>query len=267
MPSIDKIHRILEALRENHRSGLSNQEISTRLKIPESTCYRILASLRRFDYVQQRKPGTRYYLGFAHLRFAEAVVEGMDLAAICRPFLEELHGETDETTFLAVLSGRNCVTMETCGHVDTRVSVGRGELMPLHASAAGKAVLAFLPRKEQQEALAQTQLPRYTETTFTDVKLLRRELDRIRLEGVSYNCEEFHKGINALATPIFGGLGRVVGAIAAVGISVDLDKAQMQEYAELFLDAAEEISFKLGGQFPPGVRSGRPQAARKESLR
>lgn len=265
MPSIEKVHRILELLRANGRAGLSNKEISDRLKIPPSTCYRILASLRKFDYVQQRKPEMHYFLGFAHLRFAESVVEGMDLAAVCRPFLEELHTETDETTFLAVLSGRNCVTMETCGHIDTRVSVGRGELMPLHASAAGKAVLAFLPRREQQEALRDLGLPGFTDATITDPSSLAGQLEEIRASGVSYNYEEFHKGINALATPIFGGLGRVVGAIAAVGISVDLDAAQMQEYGELFLDASEEISYKLGGELPREVRRRRPLADGKES--
>jgi DNA-binding IclR family transcriptional regulator len=265
MPTIEKVHRILELLRENHRTGLSNKEISERLRIPPSTCYRILASLRKFDCVQQRKPEMRYFLGFAHLRFAESVVEGMDVAAICRPFLEELHGETDETTFLAVLSGRNCVTMETCGHIDTRVSVGRGEVMPLHASAAGKAVLAFLPRREQQEALKELGLPGFTDSTITDPKALSRELEEIRKAGVSYNHEEFHKGIKAVATPIFGGLGRVVGAIAAVGISVDLDEAQMQEYGELFLEASEEISFKLGGELPRELRTRRPGAARKDA--
>lgn len=249
MPSIDKVHKILELLRQNYRSGLTNKEISERLKIPPSTCYRILAALRKHDYVYQRKPDMHYVLGFVHLRFAEAVLEGIDAAEICLPFLEDLHRETEETTFFALLSGRNCVTMETCGHINTRVAVGRGEVMPLHASAAGKAVLAFLPLKERQEILDSLELPEYTESTIRERRALEKNLEEIRRTRVSYNFQEFHKGINALATPIFGCRTRVIGSIAAVGTSVDLDKEQMEEYAELFLEAGEEISYKLGGDF------------------
>ena len=145
MPSIEKIHGILELLRLHYRTGLTNKKISETLNIPPSTCYRILASLKKYDYVYQRKSNMRYFLGFVHLRFAESVVEGMDVAAICLPYLEDLHRETEETTFFALHNGKYCIAMEICGHINTRVSVGRGEVMPLHCSASGKVVLAFLP--------------------------------------------------------------------------------------------------------------------------
>ncbi|MQY77239.1 MAG: winged helix-turn-helix transcriptional regulator [Spirochaeta sp.] len=87
MASIAKIHRILELLRHNCRKGMSNKEISKALGIPPSTCYRILAALKKYDYVCRRRPDMRYYLGYAHLRLAESVIEGMDEAAISLPYL------------------------------------------------------------------------------------------------------------------------------------------------------------------------------------
>lgn len=250
MPPVEKVHSILELLRQNFRRGLTNREISERLEIPPSTCYRILASLRKYDYVYQRRPDLRYVLGFAHLRFAESVLEGIDAAAVCRPFLEDLHSQTDETTFFALLNGRNCVTMETCGHINIRVAVGRGEVMPLHASAAGKAVLAFLSAKERSEILETLELIPYTPATITSRRELEKNLETIRGSGIAYNVQEFHVGINALAAPIFGRQNRVVGAIAAVGVSLDLDREQMEEYAELFFEASANISYKLGGKAP-----------------
>jgi DNA-binding IclR family transcriptional regulator len=257
MPSIEKIYSIMNLLLEHHRTGLTNKEISKALKIPPSTCYRILAGLRRVDLVHQRRPDMRYVLGFAHLRFAEAVLEGTDIAEICLNFLEDLHRETEETTFFALLAARNVVTLQVCGHLNTRIAVGRGEVMPLHASAAGKAVLAFLPKREREEILANVSFPKYTDRTAKDASALARELEKIRRTGVAYNFQEFHNGINALATAVFGAGGRVVGAIAAVGTAVDLDREQMEEYAELFLEASEEISARLGGELPKEVLSGR----------
>jgi DNA-binding IclR family transcriptional regulator len=253
MPSVEKIHRILEALRRHYKTGLTNKEISREVNIPPSTSYRILAALRKHDYVRQNRKDARYFLGFTHLRLAEAVVEGLDLSAICLPYLEELHNQTEETTFFALFNGQHCITMETCGQVDTRVAVGRGELMPMHASAAGKAVLAFLPLREAERLLQGRKLERFTPHTLRSAGALRRELEEIRKTGLAANRQEFHNGINALAAPIFSSEGRPAGSIALVGTSIDLDPAQLDEYAPLFIEAAAGITERIGGAYPPEV--------------
>jgi len=253
MPSIEKIHNIFELLRRHYKSGLTNKEISEALKIPPSTCYRILAALRKHDYVHKSKSDARYVLGFAHLRLAESVVDGIDLAAICLPYLEDLHLHTDETTFFALYNGRTCIAMEVCGHIDTRVSVGRGEIMPLHCAAAGKVVLAFLSEKERRSVLEAIDLREYTPQTIGDRAELEEELARIQELGVAFNRQEFHRGINALATPLFNNDSRVIGALALVGLSLDLDQAQMEEYAPLFLEASASISARLGSGFPEHI--------------
>jgi DNA-binding IclR family transcriptional regulator len=253
MPSIDKIHSIFELLRRHYKSGLTNKEISQALSIPPSTCYRILAALKKYDYVYQSKRDSRYFLGFAHLRLAESVVEGLDLTAICLPYLEELHAQTEETTFFALYNGQHCIALEICGHINTRVSVGRGEIMPLHSAASGKAVLAFLPDKEREAFLEKQGLHSYTSETITDARRLRRNLVEIHATGVSYNNQEFHRGITALAVPLFGNDTRVIGAIALVGTSIDLDREQLEEYAPLFVEAAASISSRIGATFPQHI--------------
>lgn len=250
MPSIDKIHNIFELLRRHYKSGLTNKEISRALNIPPSTCYRILASLRRHDYVYQNKRDSHYSLGFAHLRLAESVIEGMDLAAVCLPYLEELHNQTEETTFFALYNGKHCIAMEICGQINTRVSVGRGEVMPLHCAASGKAVLAFLPEKERDTLLSNLELETYTPETITNVEDLRKNLSSIYTTGVSYNNQEFHRGITALAVPLFGNGNRAIGAITLVGTSIDLDMEQLDEYAPIFVEAAASISGRIGATFP-----------------
>ena len=258
MPSISKINSILELLRKNYRMGLTNREISRNLKIPSSTCYRILASLRKYDYVSQRQGDKRYFLGFAHLRLAESVREGMDEVALSLPYLEELHRETVETTFFALLSGSCCVAMEVCGHIDTRVAVGRGEVLPLHCSAAGNAVLAFLPEKERKKFFKETELKAYTPRTITDPAKLTRRLKKIYQTGIAYNFQEFHNGINALATPIFNRQNRVIGALVIVGISANLGRERLNKYSPLFLKAGIAVTKVLGGQYPSWIlESGR----------
>ncbi len=253
MPAIAKIHSIFELLQKHNRIGLTNKEISRTLKIPSSTCYRILAALKKYDYIYQRKQDLHYFLGYAHLRFAESVLEGMDEATRCLPYLEELHQQTEETTFFARYSGRACVAMEICGFINTRVAVGRGEIMPLHCSASGMAVLAFLPKRERDKLIDSLELTAYTGQTITDPPMLIERLEKIRETGIALNMQEFHNGINALATPIFNRDSKVIGALVVVGTSVDLDEAQLMEYSEPFLKASIDITQSLGGQFPSWV--------------
>ncbi len=250
MPSIKKIHSILDLLRKQYRSGLSNKEISDRLNIPPSTCYRILADLRKYDLVYQRKPDLRYFLGFAHLRYAEALREGMDIASESLPYLDHLHIETGETVFLTLLNGTSCVVMEICGFTNMRVSVGLGEMMPLHCSAAGKVVFAFLQKGIQERIFRQLKFEKHTENTKTSREDLKRELLEIQKTGVAFNIEEFNAGINAMATPLFNRQAKVMGSIALVGTSASLTRERMEQYAPLFIDASIQISRKIGGPFP-----------------
>ena len=186
MPSIKKINSILELLRQNYKMGLTNKEISEILNMPPSTCYRILGELRKYKFIYQRKSDMKYFLGFANLRFADAVVEGMDITTLSLPYLEELHKETEETTFLAVWQEPVCVVVEVVGFINTRVSVGRGEIMPFHASAAGKLVLAFLPGKKKNKILDTIELKKYTE-----------KIVAIRIPADNVNCPKENLGKRA----------------------------------------------------------------------
>ena len=125
--------------------------------------------------------------------------------------------------------------------------------MPLHCAASGKAVLAFLPEKEREALLANHEFERYTPETLTDAGILRRNLAAIQATGVSTNHQEFHRGITALAVPLFGNDNRVVGSIALVGTSIDLDTDQLDEYAPIFIEAAASISGRIGTVYPQHI--------------
>ena len=253
MSSIDKIHSIFELLQKHFKTGLTNQEISVRLRLPPSTCYRILAYLKKYGYVHHRHEDNRYFLGFHLLRLAESVVEGTDAAEICLPFLEDLHYETEETSFFTLRSGSYCVAIEICGHINTRINVGRGEIMPMYCAASGKAVLAFLPERERARIMDELDFKPYTPYTNTNPDNLEQELKEIYNTGAAYNIQGLHRGFSAVATPVFNNRNDVIGSIALVGASVDLDREQLEEYAGLLVDASSNITSKLGGTFPQWI--------------
>ena len=141
--------------------------------------------------------------------------------------------------------------METCGQVDTRVAVGRGELMPLHASAAGKAVLAFLPRKEEERILQGLALEPYTPHTLRSAAALRKDLAEIRKLGIATNLQEFHNGINALAARSSTTKAAPWARSPWWGPPSTWIPAQLDEYAPLFVEAAAGITERIGGAYPP----------------
>jgi DNA-binding IclR family transcriptional regulator len=261
MTSIEKVYRILELLRRHYKTGLTNKELSNRLKIPPSTCYRIMKSLKRFDFVSQRKVDKRFFLGFSHLRFADALVGGMDVPAICLPHLERLHESTKDTTFLTVFSGQHSIVVEICGNINVLMSIARGEVMPMHCAASGKAILAFLPESEQSGLLETLDYHVFTERTITDPEELRKELAQIRSSGVACNFREFHPNTVAVASPIFSRQGNVIGAIGIVGWAGEIDAGRIASYSQLMLATGGEITAELGGAYPAWIgREARPAA-------
>ncbi|MEW5817944.1 MAG: IclR family transcriptional regulator [Spirochaetota bacterium] len=254
MSVINRAYQILELLMQYNHKGLSNTEISQTLSLSTSTCHRLLHSLKEINFVWQRPYDQKYFLGDAHLRYADTILESLDDAVTCLPYLEELHKETEETTYYARFNGTSCVTTEICGYINTRISVRRGEILPLHATASGMAVLAFIPEKEKQSIIDNMDFHPYTSRTITNRLKLNKRLKQIRKTGVAINFGELHNGINALATPIFN-RDRALGSITIVGIAYDLDKAQLDEYAELFVQASIDITTTLGGEFNDWLRS------------
>lgn len=104
---------------------------------------------------------------------------------------------------------------------------------------------------------------RYTENTITNRRELARCLSAIRKEGVAYNTGERYDGLNGLSSPVFDNDERVIGAITLLGKDLDMDMEQMKEYAEKLVEAAELITWRLGGSFPEQVleRYGRKHRA------
>ena len=271
MSVLTKSRAILELIQKHNRDGLTNREISLALGLPPPSCHRLLRALEGADFVRRAGPGRRWTLGYAHLRFADTVLESMDEAAVCLPYLEQLHLATEETTFYARFCDTACVTMQICGPINRGVSIGRGEIMPLSCTAAGQAALAFLPERRKQALLRGLELPARTPNSITDPRELRRRLREVRRRGVALNFEEMHSGVNAVAGPIFAAdgaradgaraeqgrdSGGLLGALVIVGPSVDLDEGQMLEYRLPLLAACAEVSETLGGTFPAELLAG-----------
>jgi DNA-binding IclR family transcriptional regulator len=215
IPVIDRMMDVLSLL-ERRPAGVLIRDIVEQVGLPRTTVYRILNTLQHHDVVCRTSNGG-YRLGPRLMALAARAVSerhDYDLAAVSLPHLERLAAETGEGCKISVVDGDGLVVVAAAdGKGDYALTVVPGQRMPLHAGAAGKVLLAYLPKAEIEERIGGP-LSRYTPRTFTDPKKLAAELARIRRQGWAEDKGEYSPSILAFAAPVHDRSGRAVAALS-----------------------------------------------------
>jgi DNA-binding IclR family transcriptional regulator len=90
--------------------------------------------------------------------------------------------------------------------------IGRAAAMPAHATALGRAILAFAPRPVV-EAVITAGLRTYTAHTITSPERFRHAIAVTQLTKVAITRGEWEPDVCGVAMPVFGSGGEVVAAI------------------------------------------------------
>lgn len=205
---IQVISRAVAVLRtlENEAEGLSLGEIAQRVALPRSTIQRIVGALTAEQFLVSASPKSRVKLGPALVRIGAAAA--VDVTAAAAPLLAELSKKTGETVDLSISSGSKAVFVsQVSGTHRLRAVSAVGESFPLHCTANGKALLAALPAPAIAQ-LSRQPLEPSTANTIIDWKLLKIELEQIRVEAIAWDREEHAEGISAIGTAFLDGKGR-----------------------------------------------------------
>lgn len=173
--------------------------------------------------------------------------------------LDELVGRFDETSYVCALHGTSVVFVYECqSSKPLRYVVELGKPVPLHAGAAGRAILAGVTEPEVVELLGPDPLPALTPGTVCDVDGLLRlraaDLDR----GYSISREERVEGGVAVAVPFFDNRNRCQGSVvltSPLSRFVGYDESAIGAAVEA---AAETLSARLGANQPTQTRSDSP---------
>lgn len=242
--SVERAIAILDLLA--HGRARTGAEVSRDLDVHRSTALRLLATLERGGLVQ-REPGTsRYRLGPRLAQLAGAVSGEVDLRIAARPVCERLARDSGETATLDVLSGDDIVPIEQATGSTSVMTVNwLGRHTPVHCTASGKVILAFLPKAERQRLLMRP-LAAATAHTITDLVELEGQLDAAREAGIARTHEELELGLDAIAAPVFGPDGLVLAAVDVSGPSQRLRARSAGQLDELTKQGAEALSRRLG---------------------
>jgi DNA-binding IclR family transcriptional regulator len=241
--SVARAIALLDAVADSD-GGARVNELARRIGVNPSTASRLLSTLEAGGLVE-RTPEGPYRLGLKLVALSDRVLGQLDVRDRARPWLIWLVQETGETATLSVPGGGEAITVDYVPSPSSVVSLARlGRPSVAHATAAGKAMLAFGPTGPSGE------LTRFTERTITDPEALEHELDRVRAAGIAEAVGEREPDLNALAAPVTGRGGELVAILGLQGPAARLPAATRRALREPLLRAARELGQALGGPGP-----------------
>jgi DNA-binding IclR family transcriptional regulator len=242
--SVDRAITVMEFLSRRGWSGVT--EVARELDIHKSTAYRLITTLRDRGLVEQDAATEKYRLGFGLVLLARTVRADLDILRCARPVCERLSELTGETVTIAILEDDEAVVIHQSISRASALSVDwTGRHTPLHATAAGKIFLLYMP-EDQRLRVLQGPLERFTDNTIVDPASLKDHVGEIRDAGYGYTVEELETGLNAVGAPIRSAEGTVVGAVSVSGPAFRLPTDALPEIGEMSRRAANEISRCLG---------------------
>ncbi len=252
--SIERAAAILRLLASGAR-GLSLAEISRSLQLPKGTALGILRTLQHVGFVEQDPESSRYRLGGGMLSLGTRYLDGNELRTRALNWADTLASRSGESVRIGTLHKHQVLVVHHVFRPDSsRQTLDVGTLLPLHATAVGKVLMAFDPLAAPEEVAAvetdsPVELTAFTRHPLTTMADLEAGLDEIREQGWGWEAEELVDGEVSIAAPIRDRRGVTVGAIGIRGAVERLrDEAGRpdMEQVSYIRDAARAISRDLG---------------------
>lgn len=253
---LDRAINILEFVARQGGGEAGLPELSAAMKLHKTTTHRIAHVLESRGLLRRAPDSNRYRLGLHLYDLGCHALDNVNIRDEARPIMTRVAFEVGETVHLAVLDRAEVLYIE---RIEAQRSLTMGSKLgarnPVYCTALGKAILAFSPEAEIDQALAGCRMQARTKNTIISVLSLKRDLERIRDRGYSIDDEEIEDGIRCISAPVLNPADRAVAAISISGPSSRVTPNRFQIIGKTVMKAAEELSAHIGRPAPPS-RSG-----------
>lgn len=220
-------------------------EIANELGIAKSTAHSHLKTLHEYEFVVNEN-GT-YHVGLQFLDIGETARNRRKEHQSVQEKVAELARQTDERAqFIVPEHGYGIYLYRSIGNHAVQTDSHIGKHIGLHASSAGKAILAHMSEARVEEIIDKRGLPAVTENTITDPELLSAELQDVRERGYAINKEESTQGLRAVGVPVLNPDGEVLGALSVSGPTHRMKGEWFEsEIPNIILGAANEVELNI----------------------
>jgi DNA-binding IclR family transcriptional regulator len=223
-----------------HGSSHSLTEIAAVTGLPLSTAHRLVCGLAACGILDRAENG-EYHIGMPLRLIGTAGRAATDLEEQAHLVLQDLSHVLDADVRLGVLCDFDVRYIEKPAGRRPTSTFEQDRRLPVHATAMGKALLAFSP-PEVVRLLLMRGLKAFTPHTVTAPERLRRTLAMARLSRLAVARWELEPGRSALAAPVLSPDG---GAVAAIEVRVEDPAAELATVRPALTVAARSLSRQL----------------------
>jgi DNA-binding IclR family transcriptional regulator len=232
---------VVEALADADAGAMGPSAIGDLVGLDKATVSRLLRTLVEAGWVRQDAVTRQYRLSGKILRLAASVRLHLDLRTVAAPHLRALREDLGETVHLGVMEDLGVFYVDKLESPNSIQLVSRvGQVMPLHSTSLGKAILAALPEDEREAKIARMDFVPRTDRTITTVAAFRREIARTQERGYATDDRENEPLGACVAAAIIGPEGRPVGAISVSG-----PHYRIQDHLETFGERARATAMAV----------------------
>lgn len=239
---------LLEVITTAER-GATVTEAADRAGLPLTSAHRLLAALVDSGLIVRDRLSNRYQPGSRLMHLAAQVNSGRRQDEELDRELEALRQRWQESVYAgALVDGQvACIrSLTNGGTTRATIAVPAGRLMPLHSSAAARAILSAWPEDDAMALLRKVERARFTEHTRTSLRDLRSELRASRARGFAACDQEIELGVLAVAVPVACQPGQVPVCLGAIGV-----RQRMQEVIDDgMIEALRRAAGRLAGHDP-----------------
>jgi DNA-binding IclR family transcriptional regulator len=242
--ALDRGLLILEAVAATPNMRLA--EISEAVDLSPATTLRILETLRERDFVNRDDAAKTYRVGLKALEVGSKFLSETRLQETGRLLLQQLSDQTGQTVTMSILHSASVVFIDVVeGRGALRSTTVVGARVPVHATASGKALIAWKWEASLASILGSEPFDARTDHTITGLDALKSELAAVRQSGVAFDREELNLDITCIAAPVRNRGGEVIAAIAIQGLTRQVSGHETA-FCHALRESADEMSQRLG---------------------
>ncbi|WP_299139368.1 IclR family transcriptional regulator [uncultured Tateyamaria sp.] len=233
------------------RTPLTFSELVEQTGLNKSTLHRLLSIAADEQLVQHVKGSKVYLLGPKVFDLVRNAYSGYDIQAVALDEMMRLHAQFDGNVTLGVPNGTDVVYLRL---IEAKGSLGGiqrpGMREPVHCSASGKALMAYLPPAVCDAMLSDHVFERFTERTITDADTFRAALREVRAQGFAANDREEYDHFLGISAPIFNYMGDPIAVLNIWTVHTRHSIDDIMGWSEALIASAQEVTRMIGGKSP-----------------
>lgn len=178
-------------------------EMADDLGWPRSSTFKLIGTLASMGYLYEPWPRGGHYPSPRWLELAEKVSHADPLPAELKRLVRDVMQQTGETVAISAPAGVHAMFVDVAeSRQPVRYFAQVGDRVPIHASSAGRALLAQMSAEERQALYRRIDFTRYSATTPMSPESVEAELAEAVARGWHQSNAEYTPDLAGVAMPL-----------------------------------------------------------------